>query len=118
MCCALHGYSNIHEGDGKTLAQQHSSMQQLFHGINGSSPSQVQMLAEGTSHYKDLYEMGVVSMITSKVASKKKKQEVSRRHLKITLSHDENTLYYTGTEITHDDIEKIGKEESSRMEDS
>jgi hypothetical protein len=115
MCVALRGYSTIREGDGKTLIQQHTSMQQFFHGINGSSPSQVQMLAEGTSHYKDLYETGVVSIVTSKVASKKKNrpEQVSRRHLKIDLSRDENTLYYVGSEIRHEDLEKknrVGRE--------
>ena len=110
MCCALRGYSKIRQGDGKTLLQQHASMQKFFHGELGKSPSQVKMLAEGTSHYQDLYESGVVSMVTKKDSKRKKKQDVTRRHLRINLSRDETTLYYVGSEITYGDLEKKNRQ--------
>ena len=51
------------------------------------SPNQIQMLAEGMSYYKDLHEAGVISKITSKVASKNNcPEQVSRYHLRINLS--------------------------------
>lgn len=110
MCCALRGYSKIRQGDGKTLLQQHASMQKFFHGELGKSPSQVKMLAEGTSHYQDLYESGVVSMVTKKDSKRKKRQDVTRRHLRINLSRDETTLYYVGSEITYGDLEKKNRQ--------
>ena len=107
MCTALRGYSQIRLGEGKTLVQQHNAMETFFHGREGSAPSQIQMLAEGTSVYKDLYQIKAQSMIVSKKTTTKNKKKVyTRRHLKQKFSRDENRLYYIGSDITHSDLEK------------
>jgi hypothetical protein len=102
MCVALRGYSSIREGSGKTLKQQRQLLYDFFHGVTGKNPSQVRMLTEGKLHYADLYDTTTHRNVTSK----KKKTTCSKVVLKQSLSKDETRLYYLGTDINVDDLEK------------
>ena len=108
MSVALQGYSSLREGEGKTLHQQYSAMEQFFHGVAGQAPSQIQMMAEGIGRYKEFYDKKKTP-ITSRKSSKK--NPTLSYYLKSSLSRDHSRLYYQGADITHRDLEKkIGQE--------
>ena len=102
MCCALRGYSSIREGDGKTIKQQHDLISDFFHGVTGKSPSQIRMLCEGKLHYGDLYE----SSLQRNLTSRKKKTTTTKIYLKENLSRDDSRVFYLGTDIFFNDLQK------------
>jgi hypothetical protein len=102
MCVALRGYSSIREGTGKTIKQQRQLLYDFYHGVSGKNPSQIGMLSEGKLHYADLYD----TTLHRNVTSKKKKTTCSKVVLKQSLSKDDTRLYYLGTDINVDDLEK------------
>ena len=106
MCVALQGFSTLREGVGKTQKQQWNSMEQFFHGRDGTAPSQIKMMAEGVGRYKELYEEKKKSTITSRNGGSKKKRNTPRYYLKQSLSRDDSRLYYQGSDITFNDLEK------------
>ena len=107
MCVALQGFSSLREGVGKTQKQQWNSMEQFFHGRDGTAPSQIKMMAEGVGRYKELYEEKKKStIITSRNAGSKKKKNTPRYFLKQSLSRDDSRLYYQGSDISFNDLEK------------
>jgi hypothetical protein len=73
MCIALRGYSAIRVGKGKTLHQQYALLEDFFHGKEGHSPSQIEMMAKGQLYYVDLYDSSTISITSKKHKSKKKK---------------------------------------------
>ena len=82
-------------------------MYDFFHGVNGEGPSQIKMVAEGTSVYKDLYETTVKPIVNKRVKKGTKQgASVKRKRLKVVLTRQERTHYYSGTDITHTDLEK------------
>ena len=76
MCVALRGYSAIREGEEKTLQQQYVCMEDFYHGKQGHSPSQIEMMAEGELYYADLYK-STINTITSKNSKSKTKKNTS-----------------------------------------
>ena len=107
MCCALRGYSKIREGDGMTIKQQHEKLSNFFHGIPGSSPSQIHMLTQGKIHYSDLFLTTTQRVVTSKSkGGSKRKTSSPKMYLKQTLSRDDSKTYYLGEEIKFRDLEK------------
>jgi hypothetical protein len=106
MCVALRRYSAIREGKGKALNQQYALLEDFFHGKEGHSPSQIEMMAKGQLYYADLYDLSTVSITSKKHKSKKKKNTTVKYFLETSLSRDNSHQYYQGTDITVCDLEK------------
>ena len=106
MTCALRGYSALREGDGKTLAKQYEFMNRFYHGHGNKSPSQIRMLAEGVSPYKDLYDEKEISLITQRKINRNATTNQRRLCLKDNLSRDPDRSFYVGEQITYEDLEK------------
>lgn len=106
MTCALQGFSAMRQEGEKTLKKQAEFMNDFFHGVEGKRPSQIKMVAEGTSIYKELYETSIKTVVNKKKKGNAKSKSVTRRRLKDTLTRTEGILYYIGSDITHSDLEK------------
>ena len=106
MCVALRGYSALREGKGKTLTQQYACLEDFYHGKKGHSPSQIQMMAEGQLYYADLYDATTKTITSKKHKSNKKNNTTTRYYLKSSLTCDDSSRYYQGTDITVRDLEK------------
>ena len=103
MACALKAYSHLKQGKGKTIMQQHDSMFAYFHGKPTTHPSQIKLLAEGsTSQYRELYES------IQNVATSKKDDSVTTTELllKKSLHRDPVRTFRAGKVINYLDLEK------------
>ena len=75
MACALKAYSHLKQGKGKTIMQQHAIMFAYFHGKPPNRPSQIKLLAEGsTGQHRELCES-----VQNAATSKKDVQQVDSR---------------------------------------
>ena len=108
MTCVLRGLSAMRQEGQKTQVKQNDFMYDFFHGIEGKRPSQIKMVAEGTSVYKDLYETTVKPVVNKKYKKVMKQgaSSVKRKRLKSVLTRQERMHYYSGYDITHTDLEK------------
>ena len=103
MACALKAYSHLKQGKGKTIMQQYDSMFAYYHGKPPNRPSQIKLLAEGsTGQYRELYE-SVQIAATSKKADIGSTTELI---LKQTLHRDTLRTFRAGKEINYLDLEK------------
>ena len=103
MTCALKAYSHLKQGKGKTVMQQHDSMYAFFHGKPPHRPSQIKLLAEGsTASYRELYE-SVQNKATNKNDDLATTTEL---FLKKTLHRDPVMTFRAGKEINYLDLEK------------
>ena len=107
MACSLKAYSHLKQGKGKTVMQQHDSMSAYFHGKPPNRPSQIKLLAEGsTASYRELYES-----VQNKATSKKDDSVTTTELLlKKTLHRDPVRTFCAGKEINYLDLEKKGYE--------
>ena len=53
ITCALQCYSTVREGPKKTKTGQQDMLYDYYHGVANKYPSQIKLLSEGTSFYKD-----------------------------------------------------------------
>ena len=103
MACALKAYSHLKQGKGKTIMQQYDSMFAYYHGKPPNRPSQIKLLAEGsTGQYRELYE-SVQIAATSKKADIGSTTELI---LKQTLHRDTLRTFRAGKEINYLDLKK------------
>jgi hypothetical protein len=105
MTCVLRGFSLMRQGFEQTGAVQADTMNDFFHGVNGQRPSQIKMLAEGTSVYKDLYDVTTHTIVSRNKKKGSKSVSATRYRLKSELSRREEG-YYTEREITYGDLRK------------
>ena len=105
MTCALRVYSAMHIGKGKSLIQQCDFLNTFYHGDSNKSPSQIKMLAEGIAPYSDLCSSRTTNIITKK-KSMSSNTNRTRLYLKDSLSREPYRSFYTGNEITCNDLEK------------
>ena len=83
--------------------QQHDSMFAYFHGKPPTRPSQIKLLAEGsTSQYRELYE-SIQNVATSK---KDDSGTTTELLIKKTLYRDPVRTFRAGKEINYLDLEK------------
>ena len=116
MTCALQGYSSICSGEGKTLKQQHADvMLQFYHSVKDTMPSQILMLCQGVSPYSDLYETTTQQAVSKKSPNKKKNSPRTKTFLKESLSRDDSRVYYIGSDITKNDLEKKNRNGSNTI---
>jgi hypothetical protein len=89
-----------------TLAKQGTLMSDFFHGVPGKQPSQLQMLAEGTSIYKELYETTTQTIVSRNKKSQSRRTTAIRYCLKSSLTRNTSEYYYTDKDITLKDLQK------------
>ena len=102
MTVALHGYSHLVQGKGRTTTSQYDHMYIFYHGLEPNRPSQVKMLCDGAAVYRDLYDSTQVT-VTSKAVNQPSKSILT---LKSSLSRDLNVSYHCGQQIVVSDLEK------------
>ena len=100
MTVALHAFSHIKGGNGKTTKMQNDAMFSYYHGVQPQRPSQIKMLCDGNLRYHALYKV-VQKQITNKDAPLK-----HNLVLKSELSLNLNSNYRAGKEINVQDLEK------------
>ena len=74
MTCVLRCYSTVREGPQLKKTDQQQKLFEFYHGKGDKYPSQIKLLSEGTSFYKDLYDVKSLRMVTSKKYGKKTKK--------------------------------------------
>jgi hypothetical protein len=72
MTCVLRGYSSLREGLEMNQRQQQEALYNFYHGDGEKQPSQIQMLADGISSYKDLYDVKSQTIVVKKKGKKRK----------------------------------------------
>ena len=100
--CAMKGHSKMKSSRKMQLNEQWDFMGKYFHGRPPNYPSQIEMLVEGRAGYADLFE-------EVEVPATKKKDDintVTRLRLKQIITNDERRVYYSGTDIRLEDLEK------------
>ena len=105
MTCVLRGFSSLREGFGKNGLAQQEALFDFYHGKGDKIPSQIQMLADGISAYKDLYDIKDQTIVVKK-GSKKKKVTRKKLQLKKSLCRDEFMTYTAGDQINTKDLKK------------
>ena len=56
MACAMRGFSDLKSGKPRRPNDQYSYMARFFHGSPPNYPSQIKLLSEGRSLYRDIFE--------------------------------------------------------------
>merc|ERR1740124_67210 len=77
-------------------------MSKFFHGQPLNYPAQIKFLSEGCATYRDLFEDETITNTKKKVDL----NDVRILRLKQALSRDKTRVYYSGSDIRHDDLEK------------
>ena len=103
--CALKGYSDLKANKSRRLNEQYYYMAKFFHGKTPDRPPQIKMLEEGQLNYRYLHKEVELP------ATKKNDNlaAVKKLRLKSILSLDSNRIYYNGTDIIYDDLEKMNR---------
>ena len=102
MTCALRSYSDMKCGKAKRLTEQYSAMSKFYHGRPPTFPSQIQLLSEGHSIYRELYE----DVTTTSMNKNDNVSNVKKVRLKSTLAHDSHRVYLSGIKIRKENLEK------------
>ena len=102
MACAMRGFSDLKSGKPRRLNEQYAYMARFFHGSPPNYPSQIKLLSEGRSAYRDLFEEATVK------STKKKADidEVRVLRLKSVFSGRDGRVYHSGVDIRWQDLEK------------
>jgi hypothetical protein len=96
----------MHCGFKLTLAKQATIMSDFFHGVTGKQPSQLQMLAEGTSIYKELYVSTTQTIVSRNKKSPSHRTTAIHYRLKPSLTRNTSEYYYMDRDITFKDLQK------------
>ena len=56
MACAMRGYSQVKCGGGKKLKTQYVDLNNFYHGIHPTHPSQIELLANAAPSYSTMNE--------------------------------------------------------------
>ena len=106
MTAALRCFSTLRTGAQKTQQQQQHLLYDYYHGNGNKYPSQIQLLTEGTSFYRDLYDVKTQTIVVNK--KKGKAQRIGRKSLvlKPLLSREDFMTFTAGEEINCVDLKK------------
>ena len=105
MTCALKAYSALKTGKSMRLPDQHAAMDKFFHGKTPTHPAQIKLLAEAHLNYCALYEEMDVTVKKKNDSTGSKTTAVSFK-LKDIVTNDRSRLYYSGTDIRYEYLEK------------
>ena len=94
--------------------QQQQALHDFYHGKGEESPSQIKMLADGISAYKDLYDVKTQSIIIKK-NGKRTNMNKNELTLKQLLSRTEFLTFTAGDEITTADLVKKHRRSSTEL---
>ena len=110
MTAVLRCLSTLREGQKKTQTQQQQLLHDYYHGKGDKYPSQIQMLTEGTSYYKDLYDVKTKRIVVTQKNAKKssKTKQIGKKSLvlKTLLSREDFMTFTAGDEIDLADLKR------------